>query len=153
MVHDALTLVVDTNVLVPSLYSRTPLAERLVGGEFLLCLNPEIVAEVQEKILALETKVGISQGLAADEVLSLFAVLETVARELNLFAPSARNDFELTFPDPDDRCFLWTAKYLKADFMITGDEAILRLGHYGDTVIGRLNDFWAFVSERQRSSG
>src|SRR5690625_3068738 len=140
-------LIVDTNLLVPSIYSRTPLAERLVAGEFLLCLNPDIVQEVQSQIVALEKVVGLDIGIPREEVTELFDALVLWVQENNLFAPPCPDAYQTSFPDPDDRCFLWTAEYFCADFLVTGDHKLLELGNHHTTTIGTLNDFWIFLTE------
>lgn len=150
MARSKLKLIVDTNLLVPSLYSRTPLIKLLVAGEFFLCLNPDIVREVRAKIVALENKVGLGVALPRETVSEFFETLVLWVEANNLLAPPCPDGYEPSFPDPDDRCFLWTAEYFRSDFLITGDTNLLKLGHHHDTTIGGLNDFWGFLKDQKQ---
>ena len=147
-------IVVDTNLLVPSLYRKTPLAERILSGEFLLCLCPEISNEVYQKIDYLESYLyqptrNDTKALLRNDVIEIFKLLEAVAHNEKVYTSRCPPDYALSLKDPFDRCFLWTAYKTDAEYLLTGDGVLLAENTHHIARICRLNDFWGFIDHEK----
>lgn len=114
--------VLDTNVLISGVFWKGPPFEILTAwqdGRFTLVVSPEILKEYA-RVLA---------ELKADRPLSIAeTILELIERHSQTVRPNA-------FPtpvcdDPDDDKFLEAALAARAQYVVTGDSALLRMRNY-----------------------
>lgn len=118
---------VDTNIVVSSFLASGPprlLLNRIRDRQDLLCVSRPIVQEYLE-VLARE---GVSWELL-EALLSLFQDPDRVV----LVIPSRR--IAVIREDPADNMFLECAVEAEADYIISGDRHLLRLGTFEGTPI------------------
>ena len=115
-------VVVDTNVLVSSFFGGNPrkIIDLWKQGQITLCLSPEIVDEYFEVL----QRLGLRSEKEPDEILSLFA------RGFNCIFTAKTLDLSIVPVDPDDDKFFECAVALKAQYIISGDSAVLQVGNY-----------------------
>lgn len=119
-------VLIDSNVLVSALVnpgaSRRLLFHLL--DEHTVVSSVEILAEL-EGVLSRE-KFGFTKS-RVDEYLSLIASISTI---VDIGEPP-----RVVEEDPDDDVVLATANYGRADYIVTGDRHLLRLGEHDKTKI------------------
>lgn len=111
-------VVLDTNILYPSISRRSPLHwvfEKLISGQYELCVTTEILSEYQE---ILERKLG------ADVSERVMAVLDHLPN-LQLITKYYR--WELISADPDDNKFVDCAIAANASSIVTHDKHFTHL--------------------------
>jgi putative PIN family toxin of toxin-antitoxin system len=115
-------VVVDTNVLVSSFFGGNPrkIVDLWKSGQHTLCLSRPIIDEYIEVL----QRLGLENERELSELLSVFAhgfhvVFSAKTRELHLVEE-----------DPDDDKFIECAVALKADFVISGDKALIAIQDY-----------------------
>ena len=118
-------LVLDTNVVVSGLlWDGNP--RRLLqlgrGERVRLFTSTPLLAELTEVLLRpkFEPKIGASL-FSVDQLVDLYAELAALVRP----TPVPR-----VAPDPDDDVVIGTALSAKADFVVTGDAALLTVAEY-----------------------
>ena len=124
-------VVVDTNVYISALvFGGTPrmVFERIDSLGYRLCVSKPIMDEVAE---VLTRRFGWS---GAD----LRRFLPPLWRRCFIITPTAALEI---CDDPDDDRILKFAQAADADFIVTGDDDLLRLKHFGSTQIVRPRDF------------
>lgn len=115
-------VVIDTNVLLSSIYGKAgnkpeQVVERWMTGNIDLCLSPPIVREYE----------NVLRRFDLDNALEAF---------LDLFAQGFHTIFTAKTPtlrvvsDPDDDKFVECAVALKADYIVSGDKALLAVKKY-----------------------
>lgn len=132
----------DSNILVSALNFRRgkpyTFLQMAAKGDFDLVLSPEIV---EETLGVLETKFAWpSEDLA--EAKSLLGDIARIVKpkvELNIITE-----------DPDDNRILECASTAAADFIVSGDNDLLRLGQYDAIRILNVSDFLGALQGRQR---
>ena len=125
-------VVADTNVLISALmFGGLPgrFLDLALGRRFTLLTSNALLDELDEK---LRGKFAVSER----DALSIRAKLEASASAVD-------PDFELTAVpgDPDDNRVLECAVAGKADFVVSGDRHLLRLGDYEETAIVTVRQF------------
>ncbi|MBN1103080.1 MAG: putative toxin-antitoxin system toxin component, PIN family [Deltaproteobacteria bacterium] len=120
-------IVLDTNVFISSFFGGNPqrIIELWKAGAITLCLSPGIVDEYV-KVLR---RLGFEQEPELKELLKLFA------SGFHILFTARTPDLHVVEDDPDDNKFIECAVALDADFVITGDKALLTLGDYMGTPI------------------
>ena len=112
-----MTVVIDTNVLLPMLGASHPFHEILrmwMRGGFVLALGTEILLEYEE---IAKPRVGDARW---QEFLVLLEGVATLRKNLLRITPSFR--FHLITADPDDDKFADCAIAAEADWIITADQ-------------------------------
>jgi predicted nucleic acid-binding protein len=135
-------VVIDTNVLVVSLYSKTNLANFLFSGILILIHNHYICEEAREIITRLAPRYKKISGVASHETLSIFEEI------INMGIPVQEmpESWPPVSPDRDDDPFLWTASQGKAEFIISHDKRhMLKLGTFKGIPIGNAKTFFEWV--------
>ncbi len=133
-------LVVDTNVVLSSfLTSGAPrrVLNRIRDGKDQLCLSRPILREYLE-VLA---RAGVSRELLE----SLLSLLEDPDRII-LVSPSRR--VAVIREDPPDNMFLECALEAGADYIVSGDRHLRRLGTFGEIQILSPTEYLARVEAR-----
>jgi uncharacterized protein len=134
-----LRVVIDTNVIVSGILSRTGAPAELLNAwrerRFLLLSSPAIVAEVNAVLHYphLQKKYHLSD----EEINLMIALLEHDA-----LLVSGDTDVAGSVPaDPKDEMFLACALGGQADVIVTGDHHLLDLGVFRDTPIINARQF------------
>ena len=116
-------VVLDTNVFISSfLGTGTPrkIIDFWKEGKITICLSKEIVDEYIEVL----ERLGLSGEKGVEEFLQLFA------RNFHSLFTAKTPNLEIVKNDPDDNKFFECAVALKAQFIISGDKAVLKIENY-----------------------
>jgi len=126
-------VVIDTNVFVSSFFGGNPrqVIDLWKEGHITLCLSNTIVDEYTDVL----RRMGLPDAKELDELLSLFAsgfhsVFTTQTPELNIVEK-----------DPDDNKFIECAVALNAEYIISGDKALIEIQRYLKIKIVNPKDF------------
>ena len=115
-------VVLDTNVFVSSFFGGNP--RKVVNlwktGEIILCLSGPIIDEYVEVL----QRLGLQNESELSELLGLFA------RGLHVIFAAKTPELQVVEDDPDDNKFIECAVALKADFIISGDKALIAIQDY-----------------------
>ncbi len=116
-------VVLDTNVFISS-FLGTASPRKVIDlwkeGKITLCLSKEIVDEYVEVL----ERLGLSREKEVEEILQLFA-----HNFHSLFTAKTPN-LVIVESDPDDNKFCECAVALKAQTIISGDKAVLKVKNY-----------------------
>ena len=116
-------VVLDTNVFISSfLGTGTPrkIIDFWKEGKITICLSKEIVDEYVEVL----ERLRLSGEKEVEEFLQLFA------RNFHSLFTAKTPNLEIVKNDPDDNKFFECAVALKAQFIISGDKAVLKIENY-----------------------
>jgi len=116
-------VVLDTNVFISS-FLGTGSPRKIIDfwkeGKITVCLSKEIVDEYVEVL----ERLGLSGEKEVEEFLQLFA------RNFHSLFTAKTPNLEIVKNDPDDNKFFECAVALKAQFIISGDKAVLKIKNY-----------------------
>jgi len=115
-------VVIDTNVFVSSFFGGNPrkIIDLWKNVNINLCLSKDILEEYVDVL----QRVGLKEEEEIEELLSLFA------KGFNILFITKTPKIRVVKDDPDDDKFIECAVALKAEVIITGDEALKRVGEY-----------------------
>lgn len=115
-------VVVDTNVFVSSFFGGNPrkIVDLWKSGQLTLCLSRPIIDEYVEVL----QRLGLKNERELSELLSLFA------HGFHVLFSAKTPELHLVEKDPDDDKFIECAVALKADFVISGDKALIAIQDY-----------------------
>ena len=115
-------VVVDTNVFVSSFFGGNPrkIVDLWKSGQLTLCLSRPIIDEYIEVL----QRLGLKNERELSELLSLFA------HGFHVLFSAKTPELHLVEEDPDDDKFIECAVALKADFIISGDKALIAIQDY-----------------------
>ena len=117
-----LHVVLDTNVLLSGMAFPASVPGRVVAawrsGLVSVSLSEYILDELRRVMPKLKHRHGLSDAEMAD-------FIDLLALQADIVVPATTNDPELT--DPFDQAILGTLISAKADYLVTGDKALLRL--------------------------
>ena len=115
-------VVVDTNIFVSSFFRGNPrkIIDLWKHGRIILCVSKEIMDEYFEVL----KRSGLEDQAELEELLSLFA------RGFNSLYTTKTPDLSIVPDDPCDNKFFECAVALKAEYIISGDKQILKIGEY-----------------------
>ena len=115
-------VVIDTNVFVSSFYGGNPreIVNLWKKGEVTLCLTRSIIDEYIDVL----RRLSLQDEREFDELLNIFA------RGYHLVFTSKTPKLFVVESDPDDNQFIECAVALKADFVISGDKALVSIKDY-----------------------
>ena len=134
-----LRVVLDTNVFVSGLLSKTGLPAKILdawrAGQYLLIASPPIVAEINRVLQAprIREKYFITDG----DIEQLIILLEKEA----LIVPGYTDVKDAIPDDPSDEMFLACAVDAAADFIVSGDRHLLEISEYKGISIITVNEF------------
>jgi putative PIN family toxin of toxin-antitoxin system len=135
-------LVLDTNTVVSALlWEGVPkrLLAAVGGGGIALFTSPPLIAELSDVLSRrkFEKQIGAAQ-LTSSQLLDFYARSSTLVEPV----PTPR-----VVSDPDDDVVIGTALAAKADFIVTGDSALLAVGeHEGVRILSASDAFRALIS-------
>lgn len=112
----------DTTVLISALGWRGPeygLLQKVFRGDLELVISPEVLMEFREVV---------RRGKLSLPMAYIGGFEEELVRVATLVVPKGR--VEVVQGDPDDDRVLECAGEGKADFVVSGDEHLLKLGEY-----------------------
>ena len=117
-----LHVVLDTNVLLSGIAFPASVPGRVVAawrsGLVSVSLSEYILDELRRVMPKLKHRHGLSGTEMAD-------FIDLLALQADIVVPAALSDPDLT--DPFDQAILGTLISAKADYLVTGDKALLRL--------------------------
>jgi putative PIN family toxin of toxin-antitoxin system len=134
-----LRVVLDTNVFVSGLLSKTGLPAKILdawrAGQYLLIASPPIVAEIKRVLQTprIREKYFITDG----DIEQLIILLEKEA----LIVPGYTDVKDAIPDDPSDEMFLACAVDAAADFIVSGDRHLLEISEYKGISIITVNEF------------
>jgi uncharacterized protein len=114
--------VIDTNVFISSFFGGNP--RKVIGlwkkGAITLCLSKPILEEYTEVLL----RMGLKNTREMAELLQLFADGH------HLLFTTKTGKFNIVEKDPDDNKFIECAVALKAQWIVSGDKALLEVERF-----------------------
>ncbi len=118
--------VIDTNVFVSSFRGGNPgrVVDLWIQSKITLCLSIDILEEYR-RVLAI---VDLNRENSA----TLLAILDSGH---SLVFTNRTPAIAAVEADPDDDKFIECSVALKAEYIVTGDKAVLAIGKYGNTKI------------------
>lgn len=136
-----MVVVLDTNVVLSAiLFGRKPrqVLEEALTGSIQLFISESMISELQ----------GVLQrpkfGFSAQFVQSIVSEFTSIAEWIE-----PTEHFDLVVDDPSDNQFIDCAMAAKADYLVTGDNHLLKLGKCGKTQIVNADSFIAILSEQR----
>ncbi|HAG08194.1 MAG TPA: hypothetical protein DCK87_01310 [Desulfotomaculum sp.] len=137
-----ISVAIDTNVLVPSLYSRTPIARFILSGKLTFIWNPFIHNEASKIINRLADRYYKKAGVQSEEIIKLLELIT----DLGIEVPDMPDDWPSISSDRNDDPFLWAALTGGAEYIISDDEShMLKLKEFCGIPIGTPGDFFEWV--------
>lgn len=129
--------VIDTNVFVSSFRGGNPgrVVDLWMQSKITLCLSVDILIEYR-RVLAI---VDLSRENSA----ALLAILDSGH---SLVFTNHTPEIGVVEADPDDDKFIECAVALKAEYIVTGDKALLAIGRYDDIKIVAAKQFIEMMS-------
>lgn len=137
-------VVIDTNILVPSLYRKTRIIDFILTGNLVLVWNSFIYDEAVEIINRMGPDYKKKIGIGPNEVLDLLDLIYYDDDKV----PEMPSDWPAVSSDRDDDPFLFAAEIGKAEYVISADiRHMLKLGNHKGIPIGKPDEFfyWAKV--------
>ena len=115
-------VVIDTNIFVSSFFGGNPrkIIDLWRDGKITLCLSKDILDEYIEVF----QRVGLKNEKEIEELLSL------LAKGFNILFTTKVPEIKVVKDDPEDDKFIECGVALKAEVIITGDEAIEAIGEH-----------------------
>ena len=134
-----LRVVLDTNVFVSGLLSKTGLPAKMLdawrAGQYLLITSPPIITEIKR---VLETpRIREKYFITSVDIEELITLLEKDA----LIVPGHTDAKNAIPDDPSDEMFLACAMDAAADFIVSGDRHLLDISQYKGIPIIAVNEF------------
>lgn len=141
-------VVIDTNILVPSLYRNTHIFEYVLSGSIVPIWNNFIYNEAKEIINRLGPRYhGINPNLIIDLLDLIF--------DPRVQVPDMPDGWPHVSPDRNDDPFLFAAEAGKAEYIISHDRRhMIILGHFKGIPIGEPKNFfkWAIQNHPMENS-
>jgi len=139
-------IVVDTNVLVPSLYRKTHILSFLLSGNLLLVWNNFIYFEACKIINRLSEYYKLKNaGIVAEDALTFLDHITSNGRMVSEMPDKWPN---VIVNDRSDDNFLWVAVTGKAEYIVSDDKShILTLGNFSGIPIGTPGEFFSWVQQ------
>lgn len=142
--HVVVPIVIDTNVLVPSLYRSTHILQFILSGNLCLVYNKFIYDEAV-RITKKMWNTWYSTRMDPEQLTDVLDLLEIVFN-LGYYVEDMPETWPLVSPDRDDDPFLWAAQAGRAEFIISSDRRhMLKLTLFNGIPIGRPFHFFAWV--------
>jgi putative PIN family toxin of toxin-antitoxin system len=115
-------VVLDTNVFVSSFFGGNPrrIIDLWKSGELTLCLSKSIVDEY----------VAVLQRLGLQDAEELKDLLQLLAEGYQILFSAKTTQLHVVESDPEDNQFFECAVALQADWIVSGDKAVIAVGNY-----------------------
>ena len=135
-------VVLDTNIFVSSFFGGNPreVIRLWETGETSLCLSRPIIDEYVEVL----RRLGLQDEKELGELLGLFA------SGTHTVYTAKTPDLKVVADDPDDDKFIECAVALKADYIVSGDKALLAIENYLGVSIVNPKQFLAVYKKVSR---
>lgn len=137
-------VVIDTNILVPSLYFQTHIFQFIKRGNLIPLWNNFIYNEAHEIIDRLEP-VFSQRGL---DTLVAHKICDRILEPDNRM-PEMPDDWPPQCSDRDDDQFLWVAYVGESEFIITEDNHLLNIRNFRGIPIGIPSLFFAWAKKNR----
>ena len=115
-------VIIDTNVFISSFFGGNP--RKIIGlwklGYLTLCLSSTIIDEYIE----------VLRRLGSDDSPELSELLELFRSGFHILFTAKTPEIHIVENDPDDDKFIECAVSLKAEYVISGDKALLDVKNY-----------------------
>ena len=139
-------VVIDTNILVPSLYSRTRLFDFVLKGNLVLVWNSFIYNEAVEIIARLGPLYKKKTDVDAYDVVNLLNLVFDESDKVR----EMPTDWPPASPDRDDDPFLFAAETGGAEYIISADyRHMLKLDNFKEIPIGTPRDFFSWAKKNR----
>ncbi len=146
-----LKVVLDTNIFVSSLLSRTGTPAQVLNAwrdrQYVLCTSPAIITEIQRTLAY--PRIREKYRLTDADIEDLLTLLHHDA----VLVPGLANVRGAIPNDPDDEKFLACAIDAGADLIVSGDKHLLALSTYRDIPIVTARDFLQQMEKSAASFG
>ncbi len=130
-------LVIDTNIFVSSFFGGSP--RRVIDlwkeGKVTLCLSSKILDEY----------ISVLRRIGLEDEKELAELLDVLSKGINILFTRKTPELHLIREDPDDDKFIECAVELRADYIVTGDKALLDFKEYMGIQILTAREFLNFV--------
>ena len=115
-------VVVDTNIFVSSFFGGRPrkIIDLWKEGKITLCLSNKILDEY----------ISVLRRLGLEEEKELLELLDLFSKGINILFTRKTPELHLIGEDPDDDKFIECAVELKAEYIVTGDKALIDFKEY-----------------------
>lgn len=147
---ETIPVVIDTNVLVPSLYSITPIARFLLSGDLTFVWNDYIINEAIAVIEKMSPRYESKTAIHSHEVILLLKMLASPYYQTGEM-PENWPQFS---PDRKDDPFLFAAHAGNALFIISKDKSdMLCFKNYKGIPIGSPREFFCWAKKYHPKTG
>ena len=135
-------VVIDTNVFVSSFFGGKPkqIIDLWISGELYLCMSQEIL----EEYVAVLTRLGLKNEWEIGKLLDIFA-----RNYHTVFTAETPKLSTIVQKDPDDDKFIECAVALGAEYVISGDKALLDVVKYINISILSPADFLEIIRNKR----
>lgn len=142
-------VVIDTNILVPSLYSKTHILYFILVGNLTVLWNNYIKLEVHDIINRLSPKYIQKYGYRPMDIENMHIACNEIMTPNN-YISEMPNIWPSQCKDREDDPFLWVAYAGNADFLITKDRKhLLSLKNFQDIPIGTPAQFFTWAKKNR----
>jgi len=126
-------VVLDTNVFVSSFFGGNPrrIIDLWKSGELTLCLSKSIMDEY----------VAVLQRLGLQDAEELKDLLQLLAEGYQILFRAKTPQLHVVESDPEDNKFFECAVALQADWIVSGDKAVIAVGNYMGIQVVSPKDF------------
>lgn len=130
-------VVIDTNIFISSFFGGNPkkVIDHWRNSKIVLCLSGEIL----EEYVGVLRRLGLEGEKELNELLALFG------KSFNIQFTRKTPELSVVLDDPDDDKFIECAVALEADYIISGDKALIQVGQYKKIKILSPQDFLKIV--------
>ncbi|MFQ5658474.1 MAG: putative toxin-antitoxin system toxin component, PIN family [Candidatus Methylomirabilales bacterium] len=138
--------VIDTNVLISSAISDKGSPRKVFelwrDGRFILLSSPELIEEVG--LVLRYPRIQSRYRLSESDILAFLQLLSTAATIVSAQPAPLEG-----LPDPSDAKLFLAARAGRAEYLVTGDQALLAMGDYQDIRVLPATAFVELVEERR----
>jgi len=128
-------VVIDTNVFISSFFNRKGAPGKIIDlwktEKIMLCISSPVLEEYIEVLL----RFGLTGKTELKELLDLFQ------KQFNIHTSTKSARISAVKEDPGDDKFIECAVANNAEFIVSGDKHLLKLGHYKNIKILSPADF------------
>ncbi len=141
----AVPIVIDTNVLIPTVYSKLNIHRFLLFGNLILIWNDQTLDEALEIASRLWVK-HYGKAYGAQLFNETVMTLELITTRLGIRVENMPDDWNHISPDRDDDVFLFAAVAGNAEFIVTHNGAdLLDIHEFRGIPIGTASDLFQWL--------
>jgi putative PIN family toxin of toxin-antitoxin system len=138
--------VLDVNLLISSVIAPFGFSRQIVAAwenaRFTVFISEGIIAEIDDKLRL--PRISRRYRVAEEDIVHITDSVRTNAQ----FVTVPPHELIAVTGDPEDDYVLATARLAGADYLVTGDHGLLRLGRYEGTRIVSPKDFMAILGQQ-----